>query len=194
MTTQSNRLHVSFPGGKRVDAVIGSQTIRTDQSVAHGGEGSAAEPFDLFLASLATCAGLYVIDLLSNPRYSDRATLARARPSSRKRETAKNSTQRCRSRRLPNEIPGRGARRRSQLPGQEDARESSRRRDRRRCRISKPSVARLADLANLVNEAALSATRRGANTIDAPGFRAAYDKIVLGDPREAKRDPSAKAG
>jgi putative redox protein len=61
MTTQSNRIHVSFPGGKRVDAVIGSQTIRTDQSVAHGGEGSAAEPFDLFLASLATCAGLYVL-------------------------------------------------------------------------------------------------------------------------------------
>ena len=61
MTTQSNRIHVSFPGGRRVDAVVGSQTIRTDQSVAHGGEGSAAEPFDLFLASLATCAGLYVL-------------------------------------------------------------------------------------------------------------------------------------
>jgi cell division protease FtsH len=43
-----------------------------------------------------------------------------------------------------------------------------------------------ADLANLVNEAALSATRRGADTIDAVDFRAAYDKIVLGDPREAK--------
>jgi cell division protease FtsH len=38
----------------------------------------------------------------------------------------------------------------------------------------------------LVNEAALSATRRGADTIDAVDFRAAYDKIVLGDPREAK--------
>lgn len=61
MTTQSNRIQVSFPGGKRVDAVVGSQTIRTDQSVAHGGGGTAAEPFDLFLASLATCAGLYVL-------------------------------------------------------------------------------------------------------------------------------------
>jgi putative redox protein len=61
MTTQTNRIQVSFPGGKRVQAVVGDQTIRTDQSVAHGGEGSAPEPFDLFLASLATCAGLYVL-------------------------------------------------------------------------------------------------------------------------------------
>lgn len=43
-----------------------------------------------------------------------------------------------------------------------------------------------ADLANLVNEAALSATRRGAATIDDEDFHAAYDKIVLGDLREAK--------
>jgi len=43
-----------------------------------------------------------------------------------------------------------------------------------------------ADLANLVNEAALNATRRGADSIDDLDFHAAYDKIVLGDPREAK--------
>jgi cell division protease FtsH len=43
-----------------------------------------------------------------------------------------------------------------------------------------------ADLANLVNEAALNATRRGAESIDAADFEFAYDKIVLGDPREAK--------
>ena len=61
MTTHSSRIQVSFPGGKRVDAVVGGQTIRTDQSIEHGGEGTAAEPFELFLASLATCAGLYVL-------------------------------------------------------------------------------------------------------------------------------------
>ncbi|MEB2310412.1 MAG: ATP-dependent zinc metalloprotease FtsH [Sorangiineae bacterium] len=49
-----------------------------------------------------------------------------------------------------------------------------------------------ADLANLVNEAALSATRRGANAIEAADFRSAYDKIVLGDPRETKLDPAEK--
>lgn len=61
MTTQSSRIQVSFPGGKRVDAVVGDQTIRTDQPPERGGEGSAPEPFNLFLASLATCAGLYVL-------------------------------------------------------------------------------------------------------------------------------------
>jgi cell division protease FtsH len=43
-----------------------------------------------------------------------------------------------------------------------------------------------ADLANLVNEAALHATRQGADAITAADFAEAYDKIVLGDPREAK--------
>jgi cell division protease FtsH len=41
-----------------------------------------------------------------------------------------------------------------------------------------------ADLENLVNEAALNATRRQASAIGARDFVAAYDKIVLGDPRE----------
>jgi len=45
-----------------------------------------------------------------------------------------------------------------------------------------------ADLANLVNEAALSATRRGADAIEAIDFAAAEDKIVLGDRRETRLD------
>jgi len=49
-----------------------------------------------------------------------------------------------------------------------------------------------ADLANLVNEAALSATRRGAEAIEDADFHAAFDKIVLGDPRETKLDPFEK--
>jgi len=59
--TDSPSLRVSFPGGKRVNAEWGSRVIRTDQSVVHGGTGTAPEPFDLFLASLATCAGFYVL-------------------------------------------------------------------------------------------------------------------------------------
>jgi cell division protease FtsH len=43
-----------------------------------------------------------------------------------------------------------------------------------------------ADLANLVNEAALHATRRRADAIGREDFAAAYDKIVLGDPREGR--------
>jgi ribosomal protein S12 methylthiotransferase accessory factor len=53
-------LTVSFPGGKRVDARFKGFTVHTDQSLQGGGEGSAPEPFDLFLASIATCAGVYV--------------------------------------------------------------------------------------------------------------------------------------
>jgi cell division protease FtsH len=49
-----------------------------------------------------------------------------------------------------------------------------------------------ADLANLANEAALGATRRKANAIEASDFSVAYDKIVLGDPRETKLDTNEK--
>ena len=49
-----------------------------------------------------------------------------------------------------------------------------------------------ADLANLVNEAALHATRHGADAIHAADFTEAYDKIVLGDPREAKLSAEEK--
>jgi len=54
-------ISVQFPGGKRVDALVEGQVIHSDQSLAHGGEGSAPEPYTLFLASLATCAGVYVL-------------------------------------------------------------------------------------------------------------------------------------
>ena len=49
-----------------------------------------------------------------------------------------------------------------------------------------------ADLANLVNEAALSATRKGRDNIIAENFSEAFDKIVLGDPRDTKLDAKEK--
>jgi ribosomal protein S12 methylthiotransferase accessory factor len=52
---------VTFPGGARVDATFGAHTIRTDQPPHAGGQGSAPAPFSLFLASIATCAGIYVL-------------------------------------------------------------------------------------------------------------------------------------
>ncbi|MBN1268143.1 MAG: OsmC family protein [Kiritimatiellae bacterium] len=51
-----------FPGGKKVDVELNGVTVRTDQSVKNGGEGSAAEPFTLFLASIAACAGVYALE------------------------------------------------------------------------------------------------------------------------------------
>ena len=53
---------IDFPGGARVDAHFGPHTVNTDQSPRGGGEGSAPEPFALFLASLGTCAGVYVLN------------------------------------------------------------------------------------------------------------------------------------
>jgi cell division protease FtsH len=49
-----------------------------------------------------------------------------------------------------------------------------------------------ADLANLCNEAALTATRRGADALEAKDFASAMDKIVLGDPRETLLDPEER--
>jgi len=49
-----------------------------------------------------------------------------------------------------------------------------------------------ADLANLVNEAALAATRKGGDNLSADDFTEAFDKIVLGDPRESKLDAKEK--
>src|SRR5690606_33361648 len=49
-----------------------------------------------------------------------------------------------------------------------------------------------ADLANLANEAALHATNRETDLITEADFRAAYDKIVLGDVRESKLDHEEK--
>jgi ribosomal protein S12 methylthiotransferase accessory factor len=54
-------MEISFPGGKRVDAEYRGITIQTDQSIKNGGQGSAPEPFTLFLASIGTCAGIYVL-------------------------------------------------------------------------------------------------------------------------------------
>jgi ribosomal protein S12 methylthiotransferase accessory factor len=54
-------IEVTFPGGKRVDARVGEFVVHTDQPVDAGGDGSAVAPFDLFLASIAACAGIYVL-------------------------------------------------------------------------------------------------------------------------------------
>ncbi len=56
----SKEILVTLPGGRRVDASVGSHVVRTDQPQDRGGENSAPSPFDLFLASLGTCAGIFV--------------------------------------------------------------------------------------------------------------------------------------
>ena len=52
---------IDFPGGARVDAHFGPYTVMTDQPPAGGGTGSAPTPFAVFLSSIGTCAGIYVL-------------------------------------------------------------------------------------------------------------------------------------
>ncbi|UCD98911.1 MAG: OsmC family protein [Chloroflexota bacterium] len=52
---------IDFPGGARVDAHFGAYTVSTDQPPMGGGEGSAPTPFAVFLSSIGTCAGIYVL-------------------------------------------------------------------------------------------------------------------------------------
>lgn len=51
---------VTFQGSKQVLAHIGEHTILTDQPVQAGGNNEGPSPFSLFLASIGTCAGIYV--------------------------------------------------------------------------------------------------------------------------------------
>ncbi|GAB4444390.1 MAG: OsmC family protein [Anaerolineales bacterium] len=48
---------IDFPGGSRVDAHFGGFTVPTDQPPA----ASAPTPFAVFLSSIGTCAGIYVL-------------------------------------------------------------------------------------------------------------------------------------
>ena len=57
-------MEIYFPGGKRVYADYGQFTIETDQPARNGGGESAPTPFDLFLASIGTCAGIYALGFM----------------------------------------------------------------------------------------------------------------------------------
>jgi len=52
---------IDFPGGSRVDAHFGPYNVATDQPPMGGGDGSAPTPFAVFLSSIGTCAGIYVL-------------------------------------------------------------------------------------------------------------------------------------
>jgi putative redox protein len=57
-------MKIYFPGGKRVFADYGGFTIETDQPARGGGDDSAPAPFDLFLASIGTCAGIFALGFM----------------------------------------------------------------------------------------------------------------------------------
>jgi putative redox protein len=52
---------VDFPGGARVDAHFAGFVVPTDQPRQGGGDESAPTPFMVFLSTIGTCAGIYVL-------------------------------------------------------------------------------------------------------------------------------------
>jgi putative redox protein len=54
-------MNIRFPGGLAVEADLDGHRVQTDQPESAGGAGSAPSPFDLFLASIGTCAGYYAL-------------------------------------------------------------------------------------------------------------------------------------
>jgi ribosomal protein S12 methylthiotransferase accessory factor len=53
-------MEITFDGGKVITAHLNGHIIRTDQPLDNGGGNTAPAPFELFLASIGTCAGIYI--------------------------------------------------------------------------------------------------------------------------------------
>lgn len=54
-------MKINFPGGVSVSAEFDGFNVLSDQPERNGGENSAPSPYDLFLASLGTCAGFFAL-------------------------------------------------------------------------------------------------------------------------------------
>lgn len=63
-------MKVYFPGNKRVFADYKGFTIETDQPESGGGDNSAPAPFDLFIASIGTCAGIFMLGFMQQREIS----------------------------------------------------------------------------------------------------------------------------
>ncbi|HUV00533.1 MAG TPA: OsmC family protein [Bacteroidales bacterium] len=59
-------MEITFDGGKVVTAHTQGHIIKTDQPLDNGGGNTAPAPYDLFLASIGTCAGIYVKSFCDN--------------------------------------------------------------------------------------------------------------------------------
>lgn len=63
-------MEITFEGGRIVTAHSRDHSIRTDQPVDNGGTNAAPSPFELFLASIGTCTGVYVKSFCDNRHIS----------------------------------------------------------------------------------------------------------------------------
>ena len=63
-------MEITFGGNKKINAAFHGFEIQTDQPKSSGGDGSAPTPFDLFLASLGTCAGIFAVGFMQSRKLS----------------------------------------------------------------------------------------------------------------------------
>ena len=54
-------MQITFPGGVAVNAHLKNFEVATDQPETSGGNNSAPSPYELFLASIGTCAGFFAL-------------------------------------------------------------------------------------------------------------------------------------
>ncbi len=94
---------VDFPGGSRVDARFESFTVCTDQPKEDGGDGTAPAPFEYFLASLATCAGYYILEFCKTRKIDTRGV--RLKQCVERNETTHMVEKICMEIQLPEEFP-----------------------------------------------------------------------------------------
>jgi putative redox protein len=86
--SELRELVVTLPRRRRVDVTVGAHVLHTDQPVTNGGDDTAPSPFEIFLASLGACAGIFVqgfcaarripyedIRIFERPDYDDRGAL-----------------------------------------------------------------------------------------------------------------------
>jgi len=57
---------ITFDGNKKINAHVNGHVVRTDQPTQGGGDGTAPAPYEIFLASLGTCAGIYIKGFLDS--------------------------------------------------------------------------------------------------------------------------------
>ncbi len=63
-------MEITFGGNKKINASFHGFEIKTDQPESAGGNNAAPTPFDLFLASLGTCAGIFAVGFLQSRNLS----------------------------------------------------------------------------------------------------------------------------
>lgn len=56
----SSEITVTLGPRRQITAHLERFDVKTDQPVSNGGEGVAPSPFQLFLASMGTCAGIFI--------------------------------------------------------------------------------------------------------------------------------------